>query len=170
MALQLGKSKAYIDLVGMKTHILWLMRTPFPILMGVGTAAQFALAAYMIWYAQGGWNPVAMEDAHATAYFVGMLREQSTSYVQNGGHNLSATERLAADKRRGSEAFLIKSSVGVAVTESRIERVAPDQKNGAGVSMLKDNSGIVVQESDCKSSGSVREEWEMEHLFRRPTA
>jgi hypothetical protein len=170
MVLQLGKSKAYIDLVGMKTSILWLMKKPFPIVMAVGTATQFGLAAYMIWFAQGGWSPAAMKDAHATAYFVGVLRDQSTSSVRNGGDTLSATERLAADQRRGSEVFLIKDSVGVAVTESPTEVVAQDQKSGAEVAMLKGNSGIVVRESDCRTSGSVRDEWEMDHLFRRPTA
>jgi hypothetical protein len=144
MALQVGKSKAYIDLVGMKTNILWLMKEPFPIVMAVGTAAQLVLAAYLIWFAQGGWNPAAMKDAYATAYFIGVLREQSTSYVQNGGDNLSATERLAADQQSGSDVSLIKGSVGVAVVESLTGSVAPNQKSGAEVSMRKGTSGTVV--------------------------
>jgi hypothetical protein len=140
MVLQVGKSKAYIDLVGMKTDILWLMKKPFPIVMAIGTAAQLALAAAMIWYAQGGWKPAVMRDTHATAYFMAVLHEQSTPYVQNGGDTLSATERLAADQQSGSED-----------------------------SLLKDNVGVVVKENPCKASGSAREELEMDNLIRRTT-
>lgn len=84
MAIQVGKSRAYVDLVGMKPEILWLMKKRFPIAMALGTAAQLALVFAMIWYAQGELISPAIEKKDTEVYFSELLdrgvrlREQSS--------------------------------------------------------------------------------------------
>jgi uncharacterized protein (DUF2267 family) len=70
MAIQVGKSRAYVDLVGMKAEILWLMKKRFPIAMALGTAAQLALVFAMIWYAQGELiSPAIEKKEHRGIFF-----------------------------------------------------------------------------------------------------
>jgi uncharacterized protein (DUF2267 family) len=73
MAIQVGKSRAYVDLVGMKAEILWLMKKRFPIAMALGTAAQLALVFAMIWYAQGELISPAIGKKDTEVYFSELL-------------------------------------------------------------------------------------------------
>ncbi len=137
MAIQPGKRDVYIDLVNMKGEILWLMKKRFPIAMVLGTAAQLALALGMIWYAQGGLKPAAMEDKDAEAYFLELLDGRLPSGVQRGFEAGSIVENMGARKHSEWETTLLK------------------------------DDGCIMAAIPSKTSVSVREELEMDHLPRR---
>lgn len=101
MVIQIGKSQAYIDLVSMKVYILWLMKKPFPIAMALGTAAQFVLAAAMVWYAQGGLRPAAVDDEHVEAYFMALLDEGRTADARKGADTFQSQNSWLWSSRAG---------------------------------------------------------------------
>lgn len=70
-----GRDKAYIDLVGMESDILALMRKPFPIIVALGIGTQLVLTALMIWYSQGSMHPPAMEATEPRNVFRELLVE-----------------------------------------------------------------------------------------------
>jgi hypothetical protein len=134
MALQLGKDKAYVDLVGMKDEILWLMKKPFPIAMALGSAAQIALAFTMIWYAQGGVEPPAMDEKDAEAYFTRLLE---------GGVPATSPSRIG--------------SISV------VDNVDVKQHNESRATLPKGNSSLTFG-IPPKAIVTVREGWEMDSL------
>jgi hypothetical protein len=114
MALQLGKDKAYIDLVGMKGQILWLMKKPFPIAMALGTAAQIALAFTMIWYAQGGAEPPAMDEKDAEAYFTRILEGGVPATSPSGIGSISVVDGVDVKQQSRSQVTLLKHNGSLA--------------------------------------------------------
>lgn len=122
----------------MKAEILWLMKKRLPIAMALGTAAQLALAFAMIWYAQGGLKPAAMEDEDAEAYFMGLLEG-----------------RVPADGQYGVESVPIVEG-GVAAK--------PKQQSELEITLLKDDGDVKAATPLYKPRISVRETWEMERF------
>ncbi|MCJ1269222.1 hypothetical protein MMC22_009111 [Lobaria immixta] len=70
-----GRDKAYIDLVGMESDILALMKKAFPIIVALGIGTQLALTTFMIWYSQGSMHPPAMEATEPGNVFRELLVE-----------------------------------------------------------------------------------------------
>ena len=110
MAIQLGNVHAYIDFVGMKPHILWLVKNPFAVAVALGTAAQFVLAAAMIWYAQGGLRPVAMTE-EAETYFMRLLEERMPPDARSDATTISIIEGVAVEQQNRYETALLKEDV-----------------------------------------------------------
>ena len=113
MAIQLGNSHAYIDFIGMKPHILWLMKKPFAVAMALGAAAQFVLGAAMIWYAQGGLRPAAMTGEDAAAYFMILLEEHTPPNARSDAATISIIEGVAVEQQHRSETALLREDACV---------------------------------------------------------
>ena len=112
MAIQLGKDNAYIDLVGMKMEIRWLMTKRFSIAMALTTATQLILALAMIWYAQGGFTP-SMKEKDAAAYYTGLIHERNQSDAPSTSQQISGKNEMIAERRTESEVSLKKEEVCV---------------------------------------------------------
>jgi hypothetical protein len=108
MAIGYGNDRAYIDLVGMKVEILWLMQNRFPIAMALGTGAQLLLALIMIWYAQGSLKPPTMEDRDAEGLFKQALGDHQTSGVRGRFASPENVGTLAARSPSRSDVSLLK--------------------------------------------------------------
>lgn len=68
-----GRDKAYIDLIGMESDILALMKKALPIIVALGIGAQLTLTTFMIWYSQGSMWPPAMEATEPGNVFRDLL-------------------------------------------------------------------------------------------------
>lgn len=112
MTIQLGKEKAYIDLVGMKAEIRWLMTKRFSIAMALTTATQLMLAFAMIWYAQGGLTP-SMKKEDAAAYYTGIIHQRNHSDTHSMAKPPPVKKEMTARRRTESEVSLMKGGVCV---------------------------------------------------------
>lgn len=68
-----GRTKAYVDLVNMKTDIKLLIKTLLPVLVGVGVCSQLFVALGMIWYSQGSIRPPKMQEEEPERVYEGLL-------------------------------------------------------------------------------------------------
>lgn len=134
---------AYIDLVNMDSDILGLMKKPFPIVVGGGIFAQFALTIYMIRYSQGTFSPPAMDATEPGSMFRNLLVEYPAQRIPR---------RSTTDFNRAS------STIEEGASDMLIDRDLPQDGEGP----------LVVSAASGDSTSSLlQNNYEMENFSRQ---
>lgn len=140
-----GRTKAYIDLVGMESDIAALMRKPLPIVIALGIGAQLALTTFMVWYSQGTLRPPAMDPTEPEIMFRTLLIEHP---VQNPPRRSTTT--------LNRESSTMEEGGNHALRQQHHE----DEE-------LDDESPLVLPAASLNSSGSLLQDYEMDDFLLR---
>lgn len=135
MAIYVGRTKAYIDLVNMENEIKTLIKTLVPGLVGSGVSIQLLFAVGMIWFSQGTLRPPTMQEEEPERLYVGLLYQNP----QKGPPRIS-TLSFVTDLRSAENGNIGGGPLGLVADEDIVEQEQEEMEGNSTLAV--DNQEI----------------------------